>query len=186
MIAKIRLVAVMTFAGAARMALLTLTLLAFAGPMHAAQKAKQQQKQQEPSANAIKMAREILDLKSTALIFEPMVPGVIERVRSMHLQTNPQLKKDLDDVATSLRKVFAPRVAEIMSDIARLYASSFTEAELKEILAFYRTPTGKKVIEEEPQVFDDAMANLKGWQEKFAQEVFGRFRTEMKKRGHDL
>jgi hypothetical protein len=182
MIAKI-------FAGAAKMALLALVVIAVAGPVQAEPKGKQQKQEQgppEPSANAMKMTREILDLKHTAMLFEPMVPGVIERVRIMHLQTNPQLKKELDDVATSLRKVFAPRVAELMNDIARLYASSFTEGELKEILTFYRTPTGKKVIEEEPQIFDDAMAGLKGWQEKFAQEVFGRFRTEMKKRGHDL
>ena len=115
-----------------------------------------------------------------------MVPGVIERVRLMHLQTNPNLRKDLDDVAQQLRKAFAKRTEELMTDISWLYASRFTEAELKEIATFYRTPTGKRVIEQEPLVFDDAMAGLKGWQEKFAEEVLARFRTEMKKRGHNL
>ena len=104
----------------------------------------------------------------------------------MLAQTNPTLGKDLEAVAANLRKTFAPRTAELLSDIARLYASRFTEAELKEIVTFYRTPTGKKVITLEPEVFDDAMTGLKGWQEKFAEEVFARFRAEMKKRGHDL
>ena len=119
-------------------------------------------------------------------MFRPMVPGVIERVRSMLLQTNPTLRKDLDEVAANLNKVFAPRTADVLNEIARLYASRFTEAELKEIVTFYRTPTGKKVITLEPEIFDDAMAGLKGWQEKFAEEVITRFRAEMKKRGHDL
>ena len=48
------------------------------------------------------------------------------------------------------------------------------------------SPIGKKVIDQEPLVLEEAMAGLKGWQEKFAEEVLGRFRVEMKKRGHDL
>lgn len=141
---------------------------------------------QEPSANAIKISREILDLKNTGMLVNPMVPGVIERVKGMLAQTNPALRKDLDAVADNLRKVYAARALELMNNVARLYASRFTEAELKEILTFYRSATGKKVIEVEPQIFEDAVAGLQGWQDKFAEEVITRFRGEMKKRGHDL
>jgi hypothetical protein len=157
------------------------------GPAPAEPKKQQQQQQPaEPSSSAMKMAREILEVKNSDALFQPMVPGVIERVRLMHLQTNPNLRKPLDEVAAHLRKVFEPRVEELMNDIAWLYASRFTESELKEILTFYKSPTGKKVVESEPKVFDDAMLGLKGWQEKFAEEVLARFRTEMKKRGHNL
>jgi uncharacterized protein len=147
-----------------------------------------QQKPQagEPSANAIKVAREIIDLKDAAVLFGAMVPGVIERVKAMLLQTSPTLGKDLEDVATNLRKSLASRTNDLLNDVAWVYASRFTEAELKEIVTFYRTPTGKKVIAWEPQVFEDAMNGLQGWQEKFAEEVIARFRADMKKRGHDL
>jgi hypothetical protein len=168
-------------AAAVRAACLALALVAVAGSARAEQKAPP-----EPSANAMKIAREIIDLKNATILFEPMVPGVIERVKNMLLQTSPNLRKDLDDVANNLRKVFAPRTTDLLTDISWVYASRFTEAELKEILTFYRTPTGKKVIALEPQVFDDAMAGLPGWQEKFSEEVIARFRAEMKKRGHDL
>jgi hypothetical protein len=184
MFAKIRATDVM--AGAARVVMLAVMLIALGATAHAEQKPQVLPLPPEPSANAIKIAREIMDLKQTDVLFNPMVPGVIERVRSMLLQTSPALRKDLDDVANNLRKVYAPRTSDLMNDIAWLYASRFTEAELKEIVSFYRTATGKKVIELEPAVFDDAMNGLKGWQEKFAEEVIARFRTEMKKRGHDL
>jgi uncharacterized protein len=162
--------------GAVRAALLALVLIAVAVPGHA----------QQPSANALKIAREILDLKNTNILFGPMVPGVIERVKGMLSQTNPTLRKDLDAVAANLNKAFAPRTTDLMNEIARLYASRFTEAELKEIVTFYRSATGKKAISLEPQIFDDAVAGLQSWQEKFAEEVIARFRAEMKKRGHDL
>jgi len=174
MFAKINLADVT--AGAVRAAFLALALIAATTSAHA----------QQPSANAMKIAREILDLKNTGTMFGSVVPGVIDRVKNMLSQTNLTLRKDLEAVAANLNKVFAPRTADVMNEITRLYASRFTEAELKEIVTFYRTPTGKKVITLEPEVFDDAMAGLKGWQEKFAEEVFSRFRAEMKKRGHDL
>jgi hypothetical protein len=170
-------------AGAVRAACLALALVAVVGSARAEQNTPALP---EPSANALKLAREIIDLKNASILFEPMVPGVIERVKSMLLQTSPALRKDLDDVANNLRKVYAPRTADLLTDISWVYAVRFSEAELKEILAFYRTPTGKKVIAQEPQIFEDAMAGLPGWQEKFGEEVFARFRAEMKKRGHDL
>lgn len=181
MFAKLNAVGVM--AAAVRAACLALALVAVVGSARAEQK---KQAGPEPSANAMKMAREIIDLKNTSTLMAPMVPGVIERVKSMLLQTSPTLRKDLDDVANNLRKVFAARTTDLLTDISWVYASRFSEAELKEILTFYRTPTGKKLIVQEPLAFDDAMAGLPGWQEKFGEEVIARFRAEMKKRGHDL
>src|SRR5262249_50945839 len=142
-------------------ACLALALIAATDYARAEQKA---QVPPEPSAAAIKIAREIIDLKDAAALFGAMVPGVIERVRSMLLQTSPTLGKDLEDVATNLRKSLAPRTSDLLNDVAWVYASRFTEAELKEIVTFYRTPTGKKVIAWEPQVFEDAMNGLQGWQ----------------------
>ncbi|MPZ41370.1 MAG: DUF2059 domain-containing protein [Rhizobiales bacterium] len=170
-------------AGATRAALLAIALIVLAGAAHAEQKS---QRPAEPSPAAMKIAREIIELKNAAVLFGPMVPGVIERVKNMLLQTSPALRKDLDDVSNNLQKTYAPRTNELLNDIAWLYATRFSEAELKEIVTFYRTPTGKRVIAEEPIVFDDAMNGLKSWQEKFAEEVIVRFRAEMKKRGHEL
>ena len=178
MIAKVRLAPAV--AGIARTALIALALIAIAGPALAEQQAP------EPSASAVAMAREIIDLKGSTALFSPMVAGVIERVRALHLQTNPSLRKDLDEVSATLRKQFEPRTADLVGQFSKFYASAFTEPELKQILAFYRTPTGKKVIAVEPGLLQDAVAGLKDWQEDFGEEVLGRFRVEMKKRGHDL
>jgi hypothetical protein len=183
MFANIKIADVM--AGATRVALaaIVVALIALGGGARAEQKAQQPA---EPSPAAMKIAREIIELKNATAMFEPMVPGVIERVRTMLLTTAPAARKDLDDVANNLRKAFASRTNDLLNDISWLYATRFSEAELKEIATFYRTPTGKRVIAEEPIIFEDAMTGLKDWQEKFAEEVIARFRAEMKKRGHDL
>ena len=35
-----------------------------------------------------------------------------------------------------------------MAEVAKLYAARFTEQELKDLLAFYNSPVGKKIVAE--------------------------------------
>jgi uncharacterized protein len=99
---------------------------------------------------------------------------------------NPGLFKDLNEVATRLRAEFNPRRNEVIDEIARLYAQKFTEAEMKDVIAFYKSPVGKKFVTEEPALIDQGLARAEQWSRRVADEVMVRFRAEMKKKGHDL
>jgi hypothetical protein len=102
------------------------------------------------------------------------------------LQMNPMLFRDLNEVASRLRSELAPRQAELSDEIARLYAARFTEQELRDVLAFYRSTLGRKVIAEEPKVLDAGMTYAQNWANKLSEEVLAKIRAEMKKKGHDL
>ena len=81
-------------------------------------------------------------------MFDPVIDGVIEQTKGALLQTNPQLAKDLNEVAAQLRTEFAPRRRGVARPRSRAaYAQRFTEQELKDMLAFYKTPLGKKMID---------------------------------------
>ena len=140
-----------------------------------------------PSPNAVLLAKEIIDLKGgKQTIFDPLVRGVIEKTKEQFMQTNFMWAKDLNEVAAGLEKDYAPRVDELVDMSARIYASHFTEAELKQLLAFYQTPVGRKAITEEPKALDESMASGGQWGENLSDEVVVKIRDEMKKRGHDL
>ena len=66
--------------------------------------------QQEPSASSLAMANEIIDIKGSMTLFEPLIPGVVEQSKNTLLQMNPNLFKDLTDVAAALRKEYTPRL----------------------------------------------------------------------------
>ena len=51
---------------------------------------------------------------------------------------------------------------EIEPQIAKLYADAFTEAELRELLAFYETPTGSKAVSQMPMLMQQGMAMAMG------------------------
>ncbi len=141
---------------------------------------------QQPSASAIATAKELITLKGGTAIYEPIVPGIIERARRVLLQANPMLGKPLGDVAGKLRADIGARGAELVNEAAKLYALRFTEQELKDALAFYKTPLGRKMVEEEPKILDQSLKDAQIWADKLSEEVIGKFRSEMRKLGHDL
>src|SRR5437016_11681125 len=104
--------------------------------------------QQQPSPTAIATARELLDLEGANNLYAGSLESVIDRVKGVVLQTNPALSKDVNEVITQLRPEYQLRVNEVANEVARFYALRFTEQELKETLAFFRTPIGKKYLTE--------------------------------------
>ena len=142
--------------------------------------------QPSPSPAAVAMAKEVIVLKGATRLWDPIVPGVVEQAKNTYLQMNPMLSRDLNEVSGRLRSELTPRLAELIDEAARIYATRFTEPELKDVLAFYKTPIGRKVITEEPKVLDASMTHAQNWANKLSEEVLSKFRTEMKKKGHDL
>lgn len=169
----------MSVATLSRLAIASLAAMTLLAPIKAAHA-------QQPSQSAIAMAGEILDIKGSMTIFEPLIPGVIEQSKTTLLQMNPNLFKDLNEVAGNLRKEYAPRMASLKADIVKLYANQFTEQELKDTLAFYKSPLGKKILTEEVTFVDRTMSTAQDWAVKLNEEVLMRFRNEMKKKGHNL
>jgi hypothetical protein len=149
--------------------------------------------QQAPSPAAVALAKEILGLKGATAMWEPVIPGVIARVRqaviannALMAQSNPSFAKDLNDIVNALVTEFAAKGAELTNDVAQTYAEHFTEAELKDLVTFYKSPLGKKVISEEPKVIDESAGKIQKWAEQFSETVLARVRAEMKKKGHEI
>jgi len=140
-----------------------------------------------PSPAAILIAKQILEIKrSKQTLFEPLVRGVIEKVKDEFMQTNFMWAKDLNEVAANMEKQYAPRADELLDESARIYASHFTEDELRQILAWDQSPVGRKMLDQEPKAFDEYMAHAGEWGQNFSDKVIAQMRDEMKKRGHDL
>jgi hypothetical protein len=140
----------------------------------------------QPSANAILLAKEIITAKGANKMYEPVIVEVVDRTKGVLLQTNPMLSRDLNEIAARLKTEYAPRVGEILNEVAKMYASRFTEAELKDVLAFYKSPVGRKVITQEPVILDQSAGNVNEWANKLADEVISKFRNEMRRRGKEI
>jgi hypothetical protein len=171
----------------ARYAIAVLLVFALAGAAgRAAAQGAAPNAARSPSPAAVLMAKQILEIKHADSIFDPLVRGVVIKTRDFFMQTNFMWGKDLNEIADGLIKQYSARASELMNDSARIYASHFTEPELKQLLTFYQSPLGRKVIAEEPNAADESMNSASSWADKLSEEVASRMRDEMKKRGHDM
>jgi len=138
------------------------------------------------SPGAILIAKQIVQIKGVKAIFAPLVRSVVQKTKDSVVQTNPMWAKDLNEIAVSIEKDYQPRGEEVVDATAHFYASHFTEAELKQILTFYQSPVGQKMLVEEPRALDESMSYAGSWGDNLSIEVMSKLRAEMKKRGHDM
>lgn len=141
---------------------------------------------QQPTPAAMATAREIIKTTGATALFNPLIPGVVEQAKNLFLQQDPALGKDLNEITANLRTELAPRFDELTNEVARLYATHFTEPELKDLLAFYKTPVGTKFIVEQPKIAEEGLKFAQDWANALSDLVIVRMRDELKKRGHAL
>jgi hypothetical protein len=159
--------------------------LALAGPQAAAQQtAAPPLKPATPAALAA--AKEILVMKNVALMYANAIPNIVQQTKDVLLQSNLNYQKDLNEVAVIVAKNMAGREKEIGDGMAQIYCNEFTEQELKDLLTFYKSPLGQKLLASEPRAIQSSMSFMNQWAQRFAETVNGEFRAEMRKRGKQI
>ena len=138
---------------------------------------------QQATPAAIAAGKELVAITGATALFAPLVAGVIEQAKLLYLQQNPGLSKDLNEIADKLKADMTPRLSEVNDEVAKLYATNFTEAEIKTIITFYQSPAGKKLLAQQPQVVDSSMKFAQTWANNLSEEVVAKMREELKKRG---
>ena len=125
-------------------------------------------------------------MKNASAMYAQAVPSVVEQTKTNLLQSNLNYQKDLNEVAVIVAQSLAGREKEIGDGMAKVYADAFTEQELKDLVTFYKSPLGQKLLSTEPQAIQLSMAYMNKWAQVFAEAVNEQFRVEMKKRGKDI
>lgn len=162
----------------------TILAVSFAVGLAMTSASAQQPKPASPAA--IASAKEILAMKNAAAMYASAVPNIVQRTKDQLLQTNLNYQKDLNEVAVVVAQKMAGREKEIGEQMAKIYANDFTEQELKDLVTFYKSPLGQKLLLQEPRSIAASMGYMNQWAQTFAEEVNGQFRAEMRKRGKEI
>jgi uncharacterized protein len=138
------------------------------------------------SPAAIAAAREILTMKNASAMYANAVPNLVQQTKNVLMQSNLNYQKDLNEVAEIVAKNLAGREKEIGDGMAQVYANEFTEQELKDLVNFYKSTLGQKLLASEPRAIQFSMSYMNQWAQNFAETINGQFRAEMKKRGKEI
>ena len=158
--------------------------------------ASAQQKQAAPAAPApalkqcssaaLESAREILKFKNANALYQNIIPNIVIRTKESLLSSNLNLQKDLNEVATIVAQNDTGKEKEIGEGMAQVYCNEFSEQELKDLVTFYKSPLGQKMLLSEPRAIQFSMAYMNQWAQNFAGTVNAQFRAEMRKRGKQI
>jgi len=110
-----------------------------------------------PTASHLKVAKELLDIVHV----DRTTKQTLDVLLRMQLQQNPKLQPYEGVLRSFLQKYMS--WDSLQDDYARFYAEALTEQELKQIIAFYKTPVGKKLVADEPRVLEDGMKAAQNW-----------------------
>jgi len=131
-------------------------------------------------------AKEILTMKNAAAMYAQAVPNIVTQTKDQLMQTNLNYQKDLNEVAVIVAQKLAGREKEIGEGMAQIYCNEFSEQELKDLVTFYKSPLGQKLLANEPRAIQFSMSYMNQWAQQFAETINGQFRAEMKKRGKEI
>jgi hypothetical protein len=158
--------------------------------------ANAQQKQAAPAAPAPSLkqctpaakdaAAEILKFKGASSLYANIIPNVVLQTKETLLAANLNYQKDLTEVAAIVAQSFQGKEKEVGDGMAQVYCSEFSEQELKDLVAFYKSPLGQKLLSSEPRAIQFSMAYMNQWAQQFAETVNAQFRAEMRKRGKQI
>jgi len=96
-------------------------------------------------------ARTLLETMQASAMMQLMATSMIDA----QIQQAPAMAPYRQVMLNWMAKYLSPEAT--LPEIAKLYAAAFTEAELQELIKFYRTPTGQKLLSKQAELTQQAM-----------------------------
>ena len=141
---------------------------------------------QEPTAGQLALARIVVEGSGISRSFDDVVPQAMDQIGRTLVKTRPELATDLNKVFDLIQPEFMPYRDEMYNAATRLFARRLSEADLKEIAAFFTSPAGKKYVEVQPPLLDEMVVSMQAFTQNVSAKIFERTRVEMKKLGHEF
>jgi uncharacterized protein len=138
------------------------------------------------TASHLQAAREVLVGSGISRSFESFIPQFIDQAKSNISGTRPELIKDLEEISKTIGTQLDAERAEMIELGAKTYANRMSEAELKDISAFFKTPSGLRYVATQPQVLEELFGEMQAWSQRLGAKIIDIFRVELKKRGREI
>lgn len=141
---------------------------------------------QEISPEHLALARQYVELSDQSQIYEIALLDVgLSTVRTL-IQQNPALSEPLEPAVDKVIEEYLANKGDLFNQFARIYAARFTVEELQEILDFYQSPVGEKLMRQNPGINVDLDRVMQIWEANLQTEFFSKVRAELRAAGHSV
>lgn len=101
---------------------------------------------QETSESHLAAAREAVAASQSTISLDVILPNMGEQVKQALISNRPDAADEISDIVNEVTVQLAPRRGDLETEVAKIYASIFSEDELKTITEFYQTEAGRKLV----------------------------------------
>lgn len=138
------------------------------------------------SPDAVAAAKELMVVMHSADNFKAIMPQLMQALKPAVVQGRAEVARDFDALVPSLINAMSSRLDEMLDKIASVYARNFTAEELREVIAFYRGPTGQKFVQKLPAIMQESMTIGQQLGQQLGAELQQRMIEELRKKGHNI
>lgn len=141
---------------------------------------------QAPSPEAMTAARKLVATMKIADQYRAILPQLLLKLRPVVAQDRPEIERDYDAMTAAGSDIYAPFLAQMVDQIAAVYATSFTVDELRQIEAFYAGPVGQKWLAKSDALAQAGAQIGQDVSRKATDELKQRLTEALRQRGHKL
>lgn len=128
-------------------------------------------------AGRLAQAKEIIVLAHTTDNMRKLFPTFLSQMKPMLMRQGADEK-----TAVEFSKRFAERLDKDLDKFvdlaAQVYAREFSEEDLANLIAFYKSPTGQKMVEKQPVIAQFMATVGMRWGQQVGSEVMGEYLKE--------
>jgi hypothetical protein len=140
---------------------------------------------QSPDADSVAAAKELVAMIKVSDQFKAL-PVIFQQLKPAIVQNRPDVARDYDALVPVLQDKLIARLADLEGSIITVYAGNFSAAELRDLIAFYKTPTGQKLLEKTPLIAQQTMAAGRQFGQVAGAEARQEMVDELRKKGHSI
>ena len=150
---------------------LAAALLASNGPLSTARA--------DDDADRHTAAAAVLDTLHSTDMAGTIVPSILAQVRLTLTHNDPTLSRQFDEIEPRLRADAEAKRPELVGKLVDIYARTFTLAELNDMLAYFKTPVGQRIIQTQGTINRDMLAAARDWGNGIGKAMMGTAATEL-------
>ena len=139
--------------------------------------------QAQPDPEAVAAATELIITMRITDEFIRSLPGMLQVIMPLVTRGRPEIEGEFAAAAPVVLDATKARVTELLAPIAGVYARNFTVSEMREMVAFYRKPTGQKFLDKSPVVTQEIAMISQNIGNAVGREMHQRMIEELRKRG---
>lgn len=117
---------------------------------------------------------------------DQVVPALLIQLERNITATRPELRDPLHQTLLAIEPDFVKTEDAVLTNSAKALASHMSEQELKDTVAFFDSPSGKKFLEVQPVVLGQVGQFARAWHDKLSTDILTRAREDMKQKGYSF